>query len=115
MHGDRDSRLRAVEVLEALGAAAVAAKLRKALRDQGVSVPRGRSRTARDNPVGLTARQMEILELLGDDLSNAEIADRLFISPRTVENHVSAVMAKLDSTNRAEAVAQARALGLLPI
>ncbi len=115
MHGDRDSRLHAVEVLETLGATAVAAKLRKALRDQGVSVPRGRSRTARDNPVGLTARQMEILELLGDDLSNTEIADRLFISPRTVENHVSAVMAKLDSINRVEAVVQAKALGLLPI
>lgn len=113
MHGGQDSKLQAVELLETLGATAVAAKLRHMLREQGISVPRGRSRAARSNVVGLTARQMEILQLLGDDLSNVEIADRLFISPRTVENHVSAVMAKLDADTRAHAVTRARTQGLL--
>jgi DNA-binding CsgD family transcriptional regulator/tetratricopeptide (TPR) repeat protein len=113
MRGDRSSRLQAVEVLETLGATAVAAKLRKALRDEGIAVPRGRGRATRGNVVGLTARQMEVLALLGESLSNMEIADRLFISPRTVENHVSAVMSKLDANTRTKAVARAESLGLL--
>ena len=113
MRGDRSSRLQAVEVLETLGATAVAAKLRKALRDEGIAVPRGRGRATRGNVVGLTARQMEVLALLGESLSNMEIADRLFISPRTVENHVSAVMSKLDANTRSQAVVRAESLGLL--
>jgi DNA-binding CsgD family transcriptional regulator/tetratricopeptide (TPR) repeat protein len=114
MHGDPGSSLHAVEVLETLGATAVAAKLRRVLRKRGISVPRGRARTTRTNVAGLTARQLEVLELLGEDLTNVEIADRLFISPRTVENHVAAVMAKLDADGRSQAVARARAHGLLP-
>ena len=83
------------------------------MRDQGMSVPRGKSRQSRDHPAGLTARQAEVLELLDEGLSNAEIADRLFVSPRTVENHVSAVLAKLDSTTRDEAVSAAKERNLL--
>ncbi len=64
--------------------------------DRGVRVPRGRSRATRDHAAGLTARQAEILELLAEGLTNTEIADELFVSHRTVENHVSAVLMKLD-------------------
>jgi len=53
--------------------------------------------------------------LLGEDLSNTEIADRLFISPRTAENHVSAVFDKLDVSSREEAVARARADGIVGV
>lgn len=112
-HGDQTAQLEALESFESLGATAVAAKLRKALRDQGVSVPRGKGRATRSHAAGLTARQAEILQLLGEDLSNTEIADRLFVSPRTVENHVSAVLSKLDSSTREEAVSRARTEGLL--
>jgi DNA-binding CsgD family transcriptional regulator len=111
--GDRKERLASVEILEDLEASAVAAKLRKELRDEGVSVPRGKGRATRDHAAGLTARQAEVLELIDEGLSNTEIADRLFVSPRTVENHVSAVLAKLDASTRDEAVARARAEGLL--
>lgn len=114
MHGGDQSRLEALEVFETLGADAVAAKLRKALRDDGVAVPRGKSRHTRGHPADLTARQAEVLELLGEGLSNIEIADRLFVSPRTVENHVSAVLTKLDSSTRMEAVSRAREEGVLP-
>jgi DNA-binding CsgD family transcriptional regulator len=114
MHGDDAARLEALEVFDTLGATAVAAKLRKALRDQGVSVPRGKSQKTRTHAAGLTARQAEVLELLDENLSNAEIADRLFVSPRTVEHHVSAVLAKLDSSTREEAVENASRQGLLP-
>jgi len=78
-----------------------------------VSVPRGRSKAARSHTAGLTARQAEVLSLLDEDLSNAEIADRLFLSPRTVEHHVAAVIAKLDASTREEAVAVATEQGLL--
>jgi DNA-binding CsgD family transcriptional regulator len=113
MHGSQADQLEALELLEALGARAVAAKFRKELRGRGVSVTRGRGYATRRNAAGLTARQAEVLQLLAEDLSNIEIADRLFVSPSTVENHVSAVLDKLDVSTREEAVSRARADGLL--
>jgi DNA-binding CsgD family transcriptional regulator len=113
MHGAAAERAEGLDALEALGATAVAARYRKTLRDRGVAVPRGRGQATRHHASGLTARQAEVLQLLGDDLSNAEIADRLFVSPRTVENHVAAVLDKLDVATRAEAVVRARAEGVL--
>jgi DNA-binding CsgD family transcriptional regulator len=113
MHGDVSDQIGGLELLETLGASAVAARFRRDLRDRGVSVPRGRGRETRRHAAGLTIRQAEILRLLAEDLSNAEIADRLFISPRTVENHVAAVLDKLDVASRADAVSRARADGLL--
>jgi len=113
MHGSQADQLEALEVFETLGATAVAAKMRKTLRDEGKSVPRGRGRETRRHAAGLTARQAEVLQLLDEDLSNTDIADRLFVSPRTVEKHVSAVLDKLDVSTREEAVSRARAGGLL--
>ena len=110
--GDLDGQVRAVELLETLSATAVAAKLRKSMRDRGLTVPRGRAPETRRNPAGLTARQAEVLGLVAEGLSNAEISDRLFVSPRTVEHHVSAMLSKLGAPNRDEAVEQARARGL---
>ena len=112
-HGDHTAQLEALEVLETLGASAVAAKLRRALRDQGLPVPRGRSRKTRDHAAGLTARQAEVLQLLAKGLSNTEIADRLFLSNSTVANHVGAILMKLDASNRDEAAATARDLDIL--
>lgn len=111
--GDRDARLRSIEILDSLAADATAAKLRKELRDEGVIVPRGKGRATREHAAGLTSRQAEVLRLLGEGLSNPEIAERLFLSPRTVENHVSAVLTKLDSSTRDEAVTRALSQGLM--
>jgi DNA-binding NarL/FixJ family response regulator len=105
--------LEALEILESLGADAVVAKVRKELRDEGIAVPRGKGKATREHAAGLTARQAEILDLLAEGLSNPEIADRVFLSPRTVENHVSAVLAKLNASTRDEAVEVARSQGLL--
>ena len=113
MHGNDEARLEALEVFETLGATAVAAKLRQALRADGVAVPRGKGRDTRRHAAGLTVRQAEVLQLLEEGLTNTEIADRLFVSPRTVENHVAAVLSKLDSPTRDEAVSRARDEGLL--
>lgn len=112
--GDPAARLEALAVLDRLGADAVAAKLRRQLRADGIrQVPRGPQHATRANPAGLTKRQSEILVMLHDGLSNAEIADRLFISARTVEHHVSAILSKLAVGSREKAVNVALQLHLL--
>ena len=62
----------------------------------------------------LTGRELEVLELVSEGRSNAEIADLLFVSPKTARNHVSAVLVKLGVATRAEAVARARDAGVGP-
>lgn len=104
----------ALEELQALGgrpaAAIVARRLRK-LGERGL--PRGPRPKTRANSAGLTARELEVLALLGEGMRNAQIADRLVLSGKTVDHHVSAILRKLDARSRGEAVAQASRLGLL--
>ncbi|MFV1991843.1 MAG: response regulator transcription factor, partial [Acidimicrobiales bacterium] len=113
MHGDEAEQVEAIRIFERLGAGATANKVRRSLLDQGVKVPRGKSRSTRDHAAGLTARQAEVLDLLAEELTNTEIADRLFVSHRTVENHVAAILMKLDVPNRDAAVETARSQGIL--
>jgi DNA-binding NarL/FixJ family response regulator len=80
---------------------------------RGTSVPRGKARATRDHAAGLTARQAEVLALLADGLTNTQIGDQLFVSRRTVENHVSAVLMKLDVATREAAVEAAYHRGIL--
>lgn len=100
------------DLLEALGAAATAARMRSMLRARGIDgIPRGSTAGTRANPHGLTPRQAEVLELLTQGLTDAEIATRLSLSTKTVGHHVSAVLAKLGVRSRtAAAVAGRRAL-----
>ena len=60
----------------------------------------------------LTDREREVLHLVADGLTNAAIAARLVVSPKTVRNHVSNILTKLQVTNRAEAAARAREAGV---
>jgi DNA-binding CsgD family transcriptional regulator/tetratricopeptide (TPR) repeat protein len=109
-----DLLLRAVEELRALGAQPAAAIVARRLRDQGVrGLPRGPRPSTRENPAGLTMRELEVLGLLAEGLRNAEIAGRLFLSERTVDHHVSAVLRKLSVPTRAQARDEAVRLGLL--
>ena len=66
-----------------------------------------------NDPDGLTTRQTEVLKLIATGLLNKEIADRLYISERTVKFHVSEILAKLGAGNRTEAVAIATEKGLI--
>jgi DNA-binding CsgD family transcriptional regulator/tetratricopeptide (TPR) repeat protein len=107
--------LEALEILDGLGAAPAASKLRARLRVMGVQgVPRGPRKQTRSHPAGLTARQVEVLELVAKGLTNTDIAEQLFISPKTVDHHVSALLMKLEVSSRQEASVVAEERGLLP-
>jgi HD-GYP domain-containing protein (c-di-GMP phosphodiesterase class II) len=73
-----------------------------------------RVRRRREGPAGLTAREVEVLRLLAQGLSNKQIAQRLVISPKTAGNHIEHIYAKIGASSRATASLFAMQHGLLP-
>jgi predicted ATPase/DNA-binding CsgD family transcriptional regulator len=103
----------ALQIFEALGAAPMAGITRRKLRERGVrNIPRGSHERTKQNPHQLTRRQLQVLGLLAEGCRNAEIAGRLFLSEKTIDHHVSAVLEKLQVHSRGEAAAVANRLGL---
>jgi DNA-binding CsgD family transcriptional regulator/tetratricopeptide (TPR) repeat protein len=103
----------ALAAFTALSAPAAARLTRQRLRALGVrAIPVGPRSATRDDPLGLTRREREILAEICAGQTNAAIAAKLFISAKTVDHHVSAVLAKLGAPNRNAAAAQAAELGL---
>ena len=113
--GDIEALLSALALFERLGAQPAAALVRRRMRQQGKQgIPRGPRPSTRTNQAGLTTRQLEVLQLMAEGLPNAEIANRLSTSPKTVDHHVSAVLAKLGVHSRAQAISTAYQMGLIP-
>ncbi|MCZ7423274.1 AAA family ATPase [Verrucosispora sp. WMMA2121] len=107
--GDRAAAVAALRELDRLNAVRAAQSLRAALRGRGVpGVPRGPRPASAANAAGLTPRQAQVLGLLAEGFTNAEIASRLTLAPKTIEHHVAAVLDKLGATTRGQAVAAAR-------
>ncbi len=98
-----------------LGARPLAARIAAILRSLGESAeePRDPSAGSRVLVAGLTQRQVEIVRLVAQGFTNKEIAQQLFLSPRTVEMHVANLLNRLECRNRSEAVRKASELGLI--
>lgn len=110
---DEDTLLRALSELHRLGAEASATIVARRLRRLGTrGVPRGPRASTRENPANLTSRELEVLILVAQGLRNADVAERLFLSEKTVDHHVSAILRKLGVRTRGEAGAEAVRLGL---
>jgi len=87
-----------------LGARPMAARVTQRLREMGVTaIPRGPRASTRENAAGLTSRELEVLRLVARGQTNAEIAAQLFVSPKTVQHHMTAILSKLGATSRREA------------
>ncbi len=105
---------RALEELQRLEARPAAAIVARRLRELGArGLPRGPRAATQRNPAKLTARELEVLGLVAQGLRNSEIAERLVLSEKTVDHHVSAILRKLDVRTRAQATAEAARLGVL--
>jgi DNA-binding NarL/FixJ family response regulator len=109
---DPDALADSLEGARRLGAVPLERRVIARMRALRVPVPRGPRVSTRTNPAGLTTRQLEVLKLLLDGLTNTEIADQLVVSPRTAEHHVAAVLDKLGAGSRREAARRAAELGL---
>ena len=113
---DERSQRAALVLLEGLGATATLALLRHRMRSAGVrAIPTGPRETTKSNPAGLTSREQQVLDLVCDGYTNSQMATELFISAKTVDHHVSAILSKLGVPNRAAAKAEASRLGLVSV
>ena len=106
---DEEALREALGIVIGLGARAAAQVIRQRLRMLGArSIPAGPHAATRKRPFGLTRREHEVLDLICAEHTNAEIAAKLFLSVKTVDHHVSAVLAKLGVPTRAAARRVAR-------
>ncbi len=110
---DEDSLRTSLAELQRLGARPAAAIVSRRLRESGArGLPRGPRAATQQNPAGLTSREAEVLDLVRLGLSNGDIAGRLFLSRKTVDHHVSAILGKLGAASRTEAGAIATKMGI---
>lgn len=112
--GTEDDKRKAIAIMQKLGASAVYEKLKMQMRSAGIKkIPRGLRQSTKTNPAQLTNRELDVLHLLKNGTQNKEIAQTLFISPKTVDHHISSILFKLDVSSRSKAVTEAARLGIL--
>ncbi|HTE73638.1 MAG TPA: AAA family ATPase [Actinomycetes bacterium] len=115
VQGDETAAAEGLRILDGLGAVKPAEHARAGMRARGMTrVPRGPRRSTASNAAGLTEREAEVLALVTEGLTNAEISRRLTLSPKTVGHHISAILAKLGVSSRGQAAAAAHRLDLVP-
>ena len=113
-NGNEDDKRMALSKIQQLGATAVYEKMKMEMRLAGIrKIPRGQRESTRSNPAQLTNRELEVLRLLRRGVQNKEIAQELFISPKTVDHHISSILFKLDVNSRLKAVHEAARLGIV--
>jgi DNA-binding CsgD family transcriptional regulator len=112
--GPEDALRAALIVLDRLGAGPLAAIVRRRLRERGArGIPRGPNEATRASPSGLTTKELQVLQLLAQGCTNAQLARRLHRSTKTIDHHVGAILEKLGVHSRTEAVATALARGMV--
>jgi DNA-binding CsgD family transcriptional regulator len=112
--GNSDDTRKALSIMQKLGANAVCEKLKMEMRSSGIKkIPRGIRQSTKINPAQLTNRELDVLQLLKTGVQNKEIAQSLFISPKTVDHHISSILFKLEVNSRSKAVTEAARLGIL--
>ena len=112
--GNENDKRTALSILQQLGADAIVEKLKMEMRSDGIKkIPRGLRESTRANPCGLTNRELDVLQLLQKSGQNKEIGEMLFISPKTVDHHISSILFKLEVNSRSKAVIEALRLGIL--
>jgi DNA-binding CsgD family transcriptional regulator len=113
---DPDAVRRGLATFERLGAQPMLGRAFQRLRDLGERdlpvIRRGPIATTRSNPAGLTQREVEVLVLVAEGLRNPEIAERLYLTPKTVSHHLTSVYGKLGVSTRVEAARIATRLGI---
>jgi len=104
----------ALMIVQSLGADAVYKKMEREMRSSGIkSIPRGIRKSTRSNAAHLTGRELDVLKSLKEGLQNKEIADKLFISPKTVDHHISSILLKLGVNSRTKAVREAIGMDII--
>jgi DNA-binding CsgD family transcriptional regulator len=112
--GNDNEKRKALSMMQQLGANAVCEKFKMEMRSSGMKkIPRGLRESTKVNPAQLTNRELDVLLLLKNGIQNKEIAEKLFISPKTVDHHISSILFKLDVNSRSKAVREATRLGIL--
>ncbi len=109
-----ECKKKALLTIKELGADAVYEKMKREMREAGIkNIPRGIRNTTRSNLAHLTDREVDVLRLLKEGLQNKEIAERLFISAKTVDHHISSILLKLEVKSRVKAVNEAIQLEII--
>ena len=109
-----DNKRKAITIVQQMGATAVYERMKFEMRRSGIKkIPRGIRKSTQSNPEFLTDRELDVLRLLQGGLHNKEIAARLFISAKTVDHHISAILYKLEVNSRTKAVHEAEKLGII--
>nr|WP_299339895.1 AAA family ATPase [Allomuricauda sp.] len=112
--GNNEEIREGYDILERLQAVQTKKRVREHLKDSGrQTVPRGILRSTRNNPLHLTNRELDVLKEVSNGLSNSEIASTLYISSKTVDNHVSSILSKMEVSARQKAIIKAKELKII--